>query len=516
PAGEQARIVVAAVDVGILNLTNYKPPAPEDYYLGQRRLSAEIRDLYGQLIDGMQGARGAIRSGGDGAGATIGGTPPTQPPLALYSGMVNVGPDGTAEVSFDIPAFAGTVRVMAVAWSRDKVGHASGDVIVRDPIVLTATLPRFILTGDQGGMRLELDNVEGQAGDYRVAVSAEAPLRIDGNANPTVRLAAKQRTGLTLPLSASGVGVGQVAVRISGPDGFELERSYTLAAKPATQVLVRRTVKPLAQGESVTVSNDVLADLVPGSGSVAVSVSPSTAFDVAALLQALDRYPFGCSEQITSRALPLLYVNELATSAQVAQDGAVDQRIRDAVERLLARQGSNGSFGLWSTGGDDPWLDSYVTDFLTRARERGFPVPDAAFKQALERLRNFVGNAEEPSKTGGSDLAYALYVLARNGVAPIGDLRYIADTKLGDVRTTIAKAQIAAALGMLGDRARAERVYDAALQSIPQKPVLQLGRSDYGSMLRDSAALVTLAAEGGASRASMITNAVQRVEAARD
>ena len=64
-AGEEARIVVAAVDVGILNLTNYKPPAPDDYYLGQRRLTAEIRDLYGQLIDGMQGARGAIRSGGD-------------------------------------------------------------------------------------------------------------------------------------------------------------------------------------------------------------------------------------------------------------------------------------------------------------------------------------------------------------------------------------------------------------------------------------------------------------------
>ena len=57
--------MVAAVDVGILNLTNYKPPSPDDYYLGQRTLSADIRDLYGELIDGMQGARGQIRSGGD-------------------------------------------------------------------------------------------------------------------------------------------------------------------------------------------------------------------------------------------------------------------------------------------------------------------------------------------------------------------------------------------------------------------------------------------------------------------
>ncbi len=98
-AGEEARVVVAAVDVGILNLTNYKPPAPDDYYLGQRRLGAEIRDLYGQLIDGMQGTRGQIRTGGDG-GAELQGSPPTQAPLALYSGIVTVGADGTAECQF--------------------------------------------------------------------------------------------------------------------------------------------------------------------------------------------------------------------------------------------------------------------------------------------------------------------------------------------------------------------------------------------------------------------------------
>src|SRR4029077_21219670 len=115
----------------------------------------------------------------------------------------------------------------------------------------------------------------------------------------------------------------------------------------------------------------------------------------------------------------------------------------------------NGSFGLWSVGGDDAWLDSYVTDFLTRARERGFEGPDAGFKLATDLLRNFVANVPEPGKDGGRDLAYALYVLARNGVAPVGDLRYIADVKLGDVATPIAKVQIAAALGLLGDRVRA-------------------------------------------------------------
>ncbi len=511
--GDQARVVVAAVDVGILNLTNYKPPAPDDHYLGQRQMSAEVRDLYGQLIDGMQGTRGQIRTGGD-AGAELNGSPPSQAPLALYSGIVEVRA-GQAEVVFEIPAFAGTVRVMAMAWSKDKVGRASGDVTVRDPVVLTATLPRFLLTGDRSTMNLDLDNVEGAAGAYSLTVSAEGTIAAGAGATGSLQLRAKQRDRVVVPLTASGAGPATVKVRIAGPGNFALERSYVMNVKPSTQVLARRTVKPIAKGESLTLSSDLFADLVPGTGGVSLSVGVSTALDAASLLKALDRYPYGCSEQITSRALPLLYVNELASAAHLALDDAIDQRIRDAIDRVLARQSSNGSFGLWGIGGDDAWLDAYVTDFLTRARERGFTVPDTAFKLALDRLRNVVGTSQDVSKDGGRNLAYALYVLARNGAAPLGDLRYLADAKLADLGTPIAKAQVAAALGLLGDRTRAERVYKAALDDLKPPAATDLfSREDYGSNLRDAAALVTLASEAGGSR-PMIVNAVAKIEEAR-
>ncbi len=272
-------------------------------------------------------------------------------------------------------------------------------------------------------------------------------------------------------------------------------------------------MRPIAKGESIAISADLFADLVPGTGGVQLSVGPSTALDVAALLKALDRYPFGCTEQTTSRALPLLYVNELATEAQLALDTSIDQRIRDAIERILARQGSNGSFGLWGSGGDDMWLDAYVTDFLTRARERNFPVPDVAFKLALDRMRNHVAQSD-PAKSVAGDLTYAYYVLARNGIAPLGDLRYVADTKLADLKSPIGKAQLAASLGMLGDRTRAERVYNAALADITPPPTLELGRTDYGSSLRDASAFVALASEGNAPRPTIL-KAVERIEAAR-
>jgi uncharacterized protein YfaS (alpha-2-macroglobulin family) len=512
--GEDAKIVVAAVDVGILNLTNYKPPAPDDYYLGQRRLSAEIRDLYGQLIDGMQGMRGAIKTGGDSAGAELQGSPPTQKPLALFSGIVTVGPDGSAEISFDIPEFAGTARVMAVAWSSTKLGRATTDVIVRDPVVLTATLPRFLLNGDHGTMSLDLDNVEGAPGDYTISVKTSGPVKVSGNPATTVKLAAKQRTSMALALDGGGAGTANLDVDISGPNGLALARHYALDVKPATQILARRSIRTLAKGESLTLTSDMFSDLVSGTGSVSLSASLSTALDAATILKALDRYPYGCSEQITSRAMPLLYVNDLAAGAHLAMDTEVDQRIKDAIDRLLARQGSNGSFGLWSAGGDDAWLDAYVTDFLTRAREKGFAVPDVLFKTALDRIRNSVVNANEPEKDGGRNLAYGLYVLARNGAAPIGDLRYLADTKLTNLATPIAKSQLAAALALVGDKARAERVYAAALDALAPKPVIEFGRVDYGSALRDAAALVSLASEGNAPRATL-TQAVLRVEAAR-
>ncbi len=512
-AGEEARVVVAAVDVGILNLTNYKPPASDDYYLGQRRLTPEIRDLYGQLIDGMQGVQGKIRSGGD-AGAELTGSPPTQAPLALYSGIVKVGADGAVQVSFDIPAFAGTVRVMAVAWSKDKVGKASGDVVVRDPVVLTATLPRFLRTGDRGAVQLEFDNVEGAVGDYTVSLSTEGAVKIDGDKPQPLKLAARQRAHISVPVVASAAGASTIDVSVSGPNGFTLDRAYALDVRPATQTLTRRSVRALAPDETLTLNQDMFADFVPGTGRVALSVAISTSLDAATLLNALDRYPFGCSEQVVSTAIALLYLKDLGGQARLAVAGDTDQRLNDAIARLLSRQDSNGSFGLWSVGGNDVWLDAYVTDFLTRARERGFTVPAEGFTLALDRLRNYVGSAPEPSKNGGRELAYALYVLARNGAAPVGDLRYLADVKLSDLATPIAKAQLAAALAMLGDKPRASRVFHAALDAISPQPKLELGRADFGSMLRDSAALVTLASESG-SAPRVVDDAVARVDAAR-
>ena len=195
--------------------------------------------------------------------------------------------------------------------------------------------------------------------------------------------------------------------------------------------------------------------------------------------------------------MPLLYVNRLASLEHLGVDPDLDARIKQAIERELTRQSANGAFGMWAadSGDDDPWLDAFVTDFLTRARERNFAVPQRAFDQALDRLRNTVVNAPEPNKDNAQALAYALYVLARNGRPVIGDLRYLSDAKLDAFATPLAKAQLGAALAMLGDRARAGKVFAAALTALEAERDAGVSRPDFGSRLRDAAAVLALLAE---------------------
>ncbi len=500
PAGEEAFITVAAIDNGILNLTRYQPPNATAHFFGQRQLAGEFRDLYGALIDGMQGTRGAIRSGGDGA-APLAGEKPTQEPLARFSGVVKVGPDGTANVTFDIPAFNGSVKVMAVVWSKTRTGEASADVTIRDPVVVQATTPRFLALGDRSQLHIEINPVEAETGTYKLDVNLKGPVTAALDpAWQNLRIEKGKKTDLVLPLTGAGLGMAEIELTFAG-SGQNLAQTLRLPVKSSAPSVVNRIARPIPNGQTLEISRDLLSDMVPGSGSVGVSASPYTALDAAGLLASLDRYPYGCTEQITSRAMPLLYVNRLATQENLALDGSVDGRINDAIERVLARQSGSGSFGLWSIGGNDLWLDAFVADFLTRARERNFAVPANAFTLALDRLRNQVVNAGEVRPEEAAGTAYALYVLARNGRPVMGDLRYLADNKLNAFPSPLAKAQIAAALAALGDRARANTAFAAAGQAFAALNESEGYRADYGSKLRDGAGILALIGESEGDKA---------------
>ena len=505
-SGEEARITIAATDVGILNLTRFEAPKPQDWFFGQRRLGIEIRDVYGRLIDGMRAERGRLRSGGDGTagGMAVQGSPPVEATLALFSGIVKVAAGGTTQVQFELPDFNGTVRLSAVAWSGDKVGSASKDVIVRDPVALTVSGPRFLTLGDEARLELAVHNVEGPAGSY--AITSRYEQETGAQSQPgferAVALKAGERKREAFKLKSDEVGQTTLFVQVTGPNGIDVNRRLTFDVKVPAGDIRRLTVSQLkAKGGKITLSRDLFQDLIPRRSRATITVGPTASLDVPGILASLDRYPYGCAEQTTSRALPLLYVNDVAKRMGLASDVGLRERIDGAITRVFSMQDSSGAFGIWGPSDGDMWLTSYVTDFLTRAKEAGFAVRQHPFNQALDRLQNFI-NYTQDFESGGEGRAYALYVLARNGRAPIGELRYYVDTRLDRFSTPLAQAQLGAALSMLGDKPRAERALQAALKTIADKDD-GITRRDYGTGVRDGAALITLASETGLAKAEV-------------
>lgn len=498
-AGETAYVTVAAVDQGILNLTAFDAPDPQGWYFGQRKLGVGIRDIYGRLIDGLNGAEGTVRSGGDaGANARLQSPPPTEELLAYFSGPIEVGADGYARTEFTLPAFNGQVKVMAVAWSKTAVGQASADVLVRDPVVVTASLPRFLSPGDQSRLLLELTHATGPSGQMALAVSGNGVTLSDVPA--TVDIGEKQKVSLSIPVTAGNPGLQTVKVALTTPDGKELTKTLNLPVQVNDPEVARISRFDLAKGQTFTFDQAAFAGLAPGAKAT-LAIGPIARLNAPGLLASLDRYPYGCTEQMSSKVLPLLYFDDVAVAMGMDHSDDLKTRIQESIVEILANQGAEGGFGLWAAGSGDPWLDAFVTDVLSRARARGYEVPDQAFRMALDNLRNQVNYAADFDQ-GGEALAYSLMVLAREGAAAIGDLRYYADVKGDAFSTPTAMAQLGAALASYGDQKRADAMFTkaSALLDAQQGPETeQLYRADYGTTYRDAAAVLSLAVEAGSN-----------------
>ncbi len=507
-AGSPVMMTIAAVDEGILRLTKFNSPDPVDYYYGKKRLGVGIRDDYGRILHANLGA--AARFGGDqlgGEGLTV---VPTKS-VALFSGVLTVGDDGNVIAPIEVPDFNGELRLMAVAWSDDKLGSDAEAMTVRDRVPAELALPRFLAPGDDATATLLIDNVDGDAGDYVVTLAGEGPAEI--GAVETFTLAQGEKATRTFPIETGAIGIGAVTLGVEGPGGFSVARSYPIQSRtpyfPVTEV---RTAA-LEPGESFVLNDAVTTPFVPGSAEVTVSFSRLRGVEPGPLLDALYRYPYGCSEQLTSSAMPLLFVDVLGGEVGRGPERAVRPRVQKAVNQLLNRQGADGAFGLWRVGDrwGSPWLGAYVADFLYRARNEGYAVPQEALDRAYSSLADIARvdrwylasyqtdvydgprNNDTRDYLRRRSAAYALYVLARAGRADLSDLRYFHDALLEKTASPLAKAHIGAALAMMGDRARANSAFEQAAASIGWN-----NRGDYyQTPLRDAAGVLALAAEAG-------------------
>ena len=501
--GETAYLTLAMVDEGVLNITGHEPPAPSKHYFGQRRLGVAIRDLYSRLIDRMAGAKGTVRSGGDGGGSDYRRPPVIEQVVARFSGLVETDADGTALVTFAVPDFNGSLRFDAVAWSKTGVGEATAKVVARDPVVVSAVRPTHLAPGDAATFSIEATNVDAPAGPITMALEASGPVALTGDTSFSLDIERGKRADRTVTVRALSEGDASFRLTTQLADGTRLAKTFTMPVRSLAPDVVRVSSIPLAPGGKLTLDANVTDGFSPGTAQATVTVA-ATAFDVGGILRRLDDYQYRCTEQRTSRAFPLVSLpRNVAEAALADRAGDIAKRVDEAVAGILANQSTSGSFGLWRPGSTSLWLDAYATDFLTRARDAGYGVEETALRAALTNLENGLSYATDAADLSGP--AYAAYVLARAGRASIGDLRYRSDNVRGvrgntngsgggAVATPLALAHLAGALSLYGERERAlELAREAVRRTRAVKPATRF--VDFGSDLRDGAAVIAVALE---------------------
>ncbi len=495
--GENAWVTLAGVDEGILQLTNFKSPDPADYYFGKRRLGVGMHDDYGRLIKPEKAPIGSLREGGDNLGGRALSVVPIKT-VALFSGLVKIGAGGVAQIPLDVPDFNGELRLMAVAMSDKKLGHGERPLTVRDAVVADLILPRFLAPNDKAEAALTMDNVEGPSGNYTATVTTSGPVGLEAGAHADVlarTLARGQRTLLPVVLYGKGLGVAQIALTVAGPGNYRVSHSWPIEVRAPALDVARDEIALLPAGGSYTAGRALVADLAPSSVNVGLTVSASHGYsDVPGLLRWLDKYPFGCIEQLTSRAMPLLYFNDMADLAGLPRDQALRQRIQDAADSVLDMQNFSGDFGMWGPGSDaDPWLSVFALDFAQAAKDKGYVVPNESLRRGAEWLRATAASDSNDDAVR----AYAFYVLGRMGRLNLSDLRYFSDTRGAEWTSAIAAALTGAATAEAGDRARAVFAFNRARAIIMRANPETYTTADYGSFIRDLAATTALAMEGG-------------------
>ncbi len=465
--------VVAAVDEGILQLTRMKSPDPLASIFAKRALGVDTFETIGwTLLVPPQGPSRAT-GGGDGGGAA-GRVQPVKP-VALWSGVVPVGADGKAEVRFQVQQYRGQLRVMAVTAGPRRMGRASASVTVKDPIVLSATLPRFVTHGDVLQVPVFVTNLSGAPQDVKVALAAE-PLAVPGLAPPPaaetpIVFLGRSEGALRLADGASGtlvfrlranVAVGAAKLRVvARAGGYESREELDVPFLPAGPR--ERVVKRLEVTSSDVNLGAELSGWVPTSERSTFWLTANPYGESFDHLKYLVQYPYGCVEQTTSSTRPLLFVANLLDSVDPAltAGGKIEEMVMAGVQRLLSMQTPSGGLSYWP-GGAEPyaWGTAYATHLLLDAQKLGYPVPHDRLDEILKWIEAETERIERGERRhawfdeGHGAEPYLHYVLALAGKGQKGRIQKLIDAapakRDGEWQERIYMLE--AALWLAGDR----------------------------------------------------------------
>lgn len=485
---------VAVVDEGILSLTGFESPDPLSRLVSRRALGVETYETLGWTLLVPPAGASSTTGGGDEGGAE-GRVQPVKP-VALWSGVLPVPANGRLKVPFALPQYRGAVRVMAVTVGPKRIGHASAEVKVRDPLVLQTTLPRFLTQGDEIQIPVFLTNLSGRPQEVQVSLAAESlpvpgleasasmpsPLELLGKSEGKVRLEEGKSATLVFQARAVlAVGAARLKVVAKG-EGYTATDQLDVPFLPAGPR--ERLVQRIELAEGTLDLAPYLKGWVPTSERSTFWVTTNPYAESFQHLGHLLRYPYGCIEQTTSSTRPLLFVSGLIDSVDptLVASGKLEDMVMSGVRRVLSMQTAEGGFGYWP-GATEPvaWGTAYATHLLLDARKLKYPVPEDRVEEALGWMSQVLdkGHASMRWEYHRDAQAYMHYVLALAGKGHKARAQKLLEELPG--RRELSKGELAeqqylvkAALWLAGDRR-----YEKELRSPDLSPVVDERRNGW-------------------------------------
>ncbi len=508
---ENISLTLAAVDVGVLNISRFTTPDPFADIFGQRRYGVTGRDSYADLIDAGSGEMATLSFGGDEDFTGAGEQGEDVRIVSLFSGPLSLNDEGTGEVTLDLPDFNGKLRLMAVAYSEDNFGAAGQDIEVAAPLVTQLTRPRFLAPGDDSRLALDLHNLSGQDQQVELSVVLQGLRTGDGFSSDeyqqSVMLKTAEKRTLYIPVRAADIsGLAQISLDLQGLQGVpepqqRIVRDWYLSVRPAwaSQSLLEQ--QRLAPGERWQMSPAAAEDWLISDLRSQLRISSLPPVDFTSHFNALQAYPYGCLEQTTSGVFPQLFINSDLISRFGLPESSPQSRqqaLQLAVSRVLGMQKYNGSFGLWNNeSAEEHWLTVYVVDFLLRARQAGYPVPEDGLNEAMQRVGEYLRSPSQLEYLSASSRfavrAYAAQVLSGAEQASLADVRSLYDYQRGNAGF-LGLIQLGLALDNSGDTGRGERALTAGLAAALQPEYRYVS---YGSKVRDLALAIFWLSEAG-------------------
>jgi uncharacterized protein YfaS (alpha-2-macroglobulin family) len=427
-----SKVVIIAVNEGILQVANYRTPEPLEHFLSKRALEVNTQQMLDLLLPEYNILREQAAAGGDmqmdmmAAKASRESLNPfarkVSKPVAFWSGILPVEKEG--KVTFDIPdSFNGSLRLMAIAVSETAIGIQRGETLVRGDFVLTPNLVTAAAPGDEFDVTLGVTNIWKGAGkgiDIQIESSPSEQLRIVGKTAPVITLDEGDEGKVTFRVKALDVlGAGDIIfqAKATHPELGEAfaRATATTSVRPAVP-FSSNFIAEFAQTGTVTqrVPRQLYREFADNRFSA--SASPLVLAD--GLGKYLENYPHACTEQIISQSFPALSL--LAYPDLMGDQDRKTEQVASLLAQLRSRQQPDGSFSLWpGYGGGAPFASLYATHFLLDAKvyqEKGvLPKNDNLSRDALGYVKTIASNNSQ-GMNAAHQRAYAIYLLTRSGV----------------------------------------------------------------------------------------------------